>query len=66
MRQRQIPEEAVKHVLEHYDVSRPAPFREGAKPAIIYIGSYQGRRLKVYVTRDSDPPEVRTVVWEGD
>ena len=66
MRQRNIPQAAVEDVLLHYHTSRPAPFRPGAKPAIIYVGEYEGKDLKVYVVRDSDPPIVTTVVWEGD
>ncbi len=58
--------QAIVQVLDHYHTSRPAPRREGARPAIIYVGEYEGRNLKVYVVRDSDPPQVSTVVWEGD
>lgn len=66
MERRKIPREAIVHVLNNYQTSRPAPRREGAKPAIIYVGAYGGRDLKVYVVRESSPPEVTTVVWEGD
>jgi hypothetical protein len=66
MRQREIPEAAVEHVLQNYHNSRPAPRREGARPTVIYVGDYKGRNLKVYVRRGSNPMIVTTVVWEGD
>lgn len=66
MHERRIPRRAVEAVLQDYDVARPAPFRPGAKPAMIYVGEYQGRRLKVYAAQGSDPPLVTTAVWEGD
>lgn len=65
MEARGIPEEAVDWVLLNYTVSRPAGPRRGARPAIIYIGEYEGRALRVYVERDSNPPIVKTVAWEG-
>ena len=37
----------------------------GAKPAVIYIGEWDGRDLRVYVERDSDPPLVTTAAWEN-
>ena len=43
--------------------ARLAP-RQGAKPAVIYIGEWGDRNLRVYVERDSDPPRVTTVAWE--
>ena len=64
MRERQVSEEAVRHLLRHYDVSRPAPPRPPSPPAIIYEGEYQGRRLKVYVRQDSNPAYVVTVAWK--
>jgi hypothetical protein len=66
MRERGISEEAVGFVLTNYHTSRPAPRRQGALPSVIYVGDYQGRNLKVYVIRDSSPPVVTTVVFEGD
>jgi len=65
MRERKVPEEAVEHVLEHYHSRRPAPRREDALPSVIFVGEYRGRDLKVYVARDSNPPLVRSAVWEG-
>ena len=64
MEQRGIPEEAVDFVLENYHTARPAGPRGGSKPAIIYIGEWQGRNLRVYVERGSVPPFVKTVAWE--
>jgi hypothetical protein len=66
MRQRGIPKEAVEAVLQNYHTSRPAPRRSDEPASVIYIGYYQGRDLKVYVERDTDPPKIRTAVWEGD
>jgi len=66
MAERGIPEEAIHWVLEHYTVRRPAPARESALPSEILIGEYKGRRLKVYIVRGSNPPYVKTAVWEGD
>ena len=60
-----MSEADIERVLENYDIRRPAPSRS-AKPAEIFIGYSGDRRLKVYVERDSDPPKVKTVAWEGD
>ena len=64
MDRRGISEEALDFVLENYHTARPAGPRGGSKPAIIYIGTWQGRNLRVYVERDSNPPFVKTVAWE--
>ena len=64
MRRRGIPEAAVSAVLEYYHTSFPAGPRRGAEPAVVYIGTWEGRDLRVYVERDSDPPRVKTVAWE--
>jgi len=66
MRERQIPEAAVLAVLKNFDIRRPAPTRPGRPACIIYEGEYEGRRLKVYVRADSNPPYVVTVVWKGE
>jgi hypothetical protein len=63
MLRRGIPDDAVEHVLTHYDTRRPALPRVNAKPAEIYIGRYEGRSLKVYVEIGSTPPKVKTVAW---
>ncbi len=31
---------------------------------MVYIGDWNGRSLRVYVERDSNPPLVKTVAWE--
>jgi hypothetical protein len=64
--ERGVPREAKAHVLANYDTARPAPYRQGATRTIIYIGDWQGRRLKVYVEEDSSPLKVKTVAWEGE
>jgi hypothetical protein len=64
--ERSVPREAKAHVLANYDTSHPAPYRQGATRTIIYIGDWQGRRLKVYVEEDSSPPKIKTVAWEGE
>lgn len=64
MQERDIPEEAVDHVLSAYHTSRPAGPRSGSKEAVVYVGDWQGRTLRVYVERDSDPMLVKTVAWE--
>jgi len=66
MEERNIPVDAVFSVLAKYHTSRPAPFRVGARRAIIYVGEFAGRDLKVYVVENSDPPLVTTVVWQGE
>lgn len=65
MRRRAIPNEAISSVLLGYHTRRPAPPNQAAKPADILIGVYDGRNLKVYVERGSDPPKIKTAVWDG-
>ncbi|MBI5949925.1 MAG: DUF4258 domain-containing protein [Chloroflexi bacterium] len=65
MRARRISEDGVEYVLANYDTRRPAQPRVNAAPAEIYIGTYRGRRLRVYVEIDTDPPRVKTAAWEG-
>ena len=60
------PEKRRRTLLMNYDTSRPAPYRPGATRTIIYIGEWQGRRLKVYVEEGSNPLKVKTVAWEGE
>ncbi|MXX18179.1 MAG: DUF4258 domain-containing protein [Dehalococcoidia bacterium] len=64
MRERRVSEEAVDAVLASYHTSRPASRRPGARPAVIYVGIWQNRTLRVYVRRDASPPVVTTVAWE--
>lgn len=65
MRVRGVTEEAIAHVVQYYDVRRPAQPRRGAPPAEVLEGAWLGRRLKVYVEQGTQPPRVKTVVWEG-
>ena len=65
MQERNIPRRAVDYVLEHFDTRLPAGPPRGSKPAVIYKGEWGGRRLRVYVQRDSNPPLVLTVAWEA-
>ena len=64
MLERGVPDEAVDEVLANYHTSRPAGPREGARPAVIYVGTWNNRNLRVYVVRDSNPPLVTSVAWE--
>ncbi|MCC6960971.1 MAG: DUF4258 domain-containing protein [Dehalococcoidia bacterium] len=66
MRRRNVPLSGVEYVLSHYDTHRPAQPRTGARPAEIYIGTYDGRRLKVHVEIESDPPKVKTAAWADE
>lgn len=66
MAERQISEDAIRWVLDHYTTRRPAPLRGQANPAEILTGEFQGRRLKVYIVHGSHPPIVKTVAWDGD
>jgi len=63
MARRRVPEEAVEYVLVQYDTRLPAQPRVSAKPAEIYIGTYEGRRQRVYVEIGTNPPKVKTVAW---
>ena len=64
MVERGVTEEAIDWVLENYHTSRPAGSRPGSKPSVIYVGDWEGRNLRIYVERDSDPPKIKTVAWE--
>lgn len=66
MRKRKVPADGVEFVLANYDVHRPAQPRVNVKPAEIYIGTYAGRRLKVYVEIGTVPPKVKTVAWTDE
>ena len=66
MLERGITEADIRTVLSQYDTLRPAVDRGQTAPAEIYIGPCRGRRLKVYVERGSNPPKIKTAVWEGD
>jgi hypothetical protein len=64
MAERNVSQEAVEWVLEHYSIRRPAS-KKGS-PAEILEGDYQGRVLKLWVKRDSDPPFIKTVAWKDE
>ena len=49
---------------KHYSIRRPAS-KKGS-PAEILEGDYQGRVLKLWVKRDSDPPFIKTVAWKDE
>jgi hypothetical protein len=64
MRRRDLPDEAVDMVLSNPTLVRPgAPPKRGL-PSNVYHGVYEGRPLKVYVEIGSDPPKVKSAVWE--
>ena len=63
MGRRGVAEEAVEHVLDRYHTRIPAEPRVPARPAEIFIGTYDGRELKVYVEIGTKPPYVKTVAW---
>ena len=64
MIRRKVPQEAISWVLKNYDVRRPAQPLPRTKPAEILIGTYEGRRLRVYVEIGSEPLKVKTAAWE--
>lgn len=66
MAARNVPEAGVLHVLVHYHTHRPAQPRVNNRPSDIYIGDFEGKRLKIYVERDSDPLLIKTVAWADD
>ncbi|MHB8313862.1 MAG: DUF4258 domain-containing protein [Candidatus Dormibacteria bacterium] len=56
MRERQVPEGEVEMVLADHYTSYPD--REGN---LIVIGDPGGRRVRVVVAKDSNPPRISTV-----
>jgi hypothetical protein len=66
MAQRGVSNAAVSWVLDNYHTRRPAPHRPQAEPAEIFVGTYNGEEIKVYVGRDSDPMLVKTVYKESE
>ncbi|MSQ30371.1 MAG: DUF4258 domain-containing protein [Dehalococcoidia bacterium] len=58
MRERGILKEAVRRALMNYHTQRPAGLRRGARAAVILVGVWDGRALRVYVERGSDPPRI--------
>lgn len=67
MEQRNVTDAQVVAVLRRYHTSYLAE-RSPGEPgrAMVYVGSVDGRDLKVWVTPDSDPIEVRSVAWQGE
>ena len=65
MIEREVAVEAIDTVLLSYDIKRPTPPEGHDVRTDILIGEVLGRRLKVYVQRDADPPTIRAVAWEG-
>lgn len=65
MARRGISKEAVEHILVSYHLRRPARVLNPESPAEIYIGAFNGRDLKVYVLRESNPFVVKSAVWDG-
>lgn len=63
MARREISYDAVEYVLFHYTSRVPAQPRVNAKPAEIYMGTFAGRPLWVYVEIGSDPLRVKTAAW---
>lgn len=63
MKRRGVSAKAIESVLENYDTRHPARPLTGAKPAEILSAVYEGRRLRVYIERDTHPPKVKTVAW---
>lgn len=63
MARRGISYDAVEYVLIHYTSRVPAQPRVNAKPAEIYMGTFQDRPLWVYVEIGSNPPKVKTAAW---
>ena len=67
MRQRRITGEQVERVLRDHHTSHPAePLRNSRFRSRIYVGTVDGRDLKVYIRDDSDPPYVTTVAWKDE
>jgi hypothetical protein len=64
MEERGIGEADVRAVLMHYDRHEAAAFRQQASPSEYFVGTVRGRRLRVYVAKDSNPLFVKTAAWE--
>ena len=66
MLRRGVTLEAIGWVLANYDTRVPARPLPRTKPAEVYTGSFEGRRLRVYVEIGTDPPRVKTAAWEDE
>lgn len=61
-----ISERQVRIALEAHHTRIPAAALSGRSfRSTIYIGTVDGRDLKVYIEDGSDPPLVRTISWRG-
>lgn len=64
---RGVTESQIDVALRTYHSSCPAAALPGrAFRSTVYVGTVDGRDLKVYVEDGTHPPLVRTVAWKGD
>ena len=63
MKVRKIPKAAVEAVIANPEHRRPAELLPDDRPAEILFGTYDGRRLKVYVEFGRTPTYVKTTCW---
>ena len=63
MRERGIPEEAIAAVRVNYHSEQLGKRQAGGKQAMIRIGEWNGRNLKIWVNPITDM--VITAAWEG-
>ena len=67
MRRRRITKEQVEHVLAYYHTSHPAqPLPHTTERSVVYVGTVDGRELRVYVLKDSNPSYVKTAAWKDE
>ena len=67
MRTRNVTEDQIHRVLAEYHTSYPAePLPHTPYRCTLYVGTVDGRQLKVYVQDDTHPPVVRTVAWKDE
>ena len=67
MRRRKVSRSQVLEVLRNYHTSHPAePLRHSPLRSMIYMGTVQGRELKVYIRDGSSPVYVTTVAWKDE
>ena len=67
MGRRKITDVQVETVLNQWHTSYPAePLPHRPYRSTVYVGTVDGRELKVYVLEGSDPPHVMTAAWKGE
>ena len=67
MQQRRITKGQVEQVLIAYDTRLPTQPRSHSQfRSIIYVGTVDGRGLKVHVRDGSSPPYVTTAAWKDE